>query len=82
MRLCATQNSFESIFSTLSHTRNFKIIVEVLICGIHPVPRAYPSSDLEKVNATTLVTYSLSRVAIDVELGLLSMFYHSFSFSF
>jgi hypothetical protein len=57
------------------------MIVEILICAIHPIPRSYPHTDPEKINsdASESNPYSLSYTAIDVGLGLPSKYYLFFS---
>ena len=75
MSLYSFRNSVEDWRVELTSTKILLIAVEVLICAIHPMPRSYPQSDLEKINSTTsgsssLDPHPLSYTATDVGLGL------------
>jgi hypothetical protein len=67
-------------------TRKLQLIVlELLICAIHPVPRSYPYTEPERINSNSVASnssssnpYPMSYIAIDVGLGLPSKFYFSF----
>ena len=73
----AYRNTLEDWRVELTWKKVFTIVIEVLICIIHPMPRAYPHTDAQKSSS---VSYPLSYTAIDVALGLPSKFlYSSFS---
>ncbi|CAF4487041.1 unnamed protein product [Rotaria sp. Silwood2] len=73
--LYAVNNSIDDRRVAITYTRIFLIIVEILICAIHPMPRAYPShsnTPLETITSdeSTISPYSLSYASVDVGLGL------------
>lgn len=78
MRLYCVNNAIQHWYVALSKARIIQIIVEVLICIIHPVPRRFFTDhhtidDLSvPLNSTIGVTTSvpLSYIPIDVALGL------------
>lgn len=72
MTLYNFRNSLEVWHVELRTKKVLWMIVEILICAIHPVPRSYPRTDPEKINldASESNPYSLSYTAIDVGLGL------------
>ncbi len=65
--LFAYRNSLDGRYVVLTFTRIMTITIEVLICIIHPMPRAYPHGDPQQVDP---VSYSLSYASVDVALGL------------
>lgn len=78
LRLYCVNNAIQHWYVALSKARIVQIIVEILICIIHPVPHGFftdhntiddPSSSL---NSTVGVTTSvpLTYIPIDVALGL------------
>ncbi len=74
MTLYAYRNALEDWRVQLTPAEILTIAVEILICAIHPMPRAYPQTDPEKINSTSLNPYTLSYTAVDVGLGLPSKF--------
>ncbi|CAF3489330.1 unnamed protein product [Rotaria sp. Silwood1] len=75
MSLYAVNNSIEDSLVTLTHWKIFSIVLEILICAIHPIPRSFPrylntSSTGKDSNSSTPPSYSLSYISIDVALGL------------
>lgn len=78
MRLYCVNNSLQHWYVALSRARILQIIVEVLICIIHPVPRTFFTGHSTMydpsipVNSTVGVSTSvpLSHLPIDVALGL------------
>jgi hypothetical protein len=81
MTLYCLRNSLEGWRVELRTKKILLMIVEILICAIHPIPRSYPQTDPEKINsdASESNPYSLSYTAIDVGLGLPSKYYLFFS---
>jgi hypothetical protein len=81
MVLYAFRNLLEDWRVQLTYTKIFGITIEILICAIHPMPRAYPQSDPEKINSTSMTSdpsilnpYPVSYTAVDVGLGIPSKF--------
>ncbi len=76
MTLYNFRNSLEVWHVELRTKKVLWMIVEILICAIHPVPRYYPQTDPEKISSDTSESnpYSLSYTAIDVGLGLPSKY--------
>ena len=76
MTLYAYRNSINDWRTELTTTKIFCIIIEVIICAIHPVPRSYPHIDPPRIdlNSSSSNPYSISYTAIDVGLGLPSKF--------
>ncbi|CAF3140641.1 unnamed protein product [Rotaria sp. Silwood2] len=73
--LYALNNSIENRLVTLTKTKILLIVVEILICAIHPMPRVFPHYSNESPKNTssdgsTSTTYSVSYIYIDVVLGL------------
>jgi len=84
LKLHATHNSLDDWHIALTVKRIVLIILEILICAIHPMPRYFPRHWLSKheeiiINSTrsnSFVTSSVSSsyIAIDVALGLPSKY--------
>jgi len=75
MSLYAYRNLLDDWRVQLTITKIFLIIIEVVICAIHPMPRSYPYIEPEKLNISSSVdSYSMYYIATDVGLGLPSMF--------
>lgn len=73
LELTVTQNSLDHWRIGLSFRRIILIILEILICAIHPIPRYLPqnwTSISEEININS--TTSPSYIAVDVALGLSS----------
>ncbi|CAF1494944.1 unnamed protein product, partial [Rotaria sordida] len=75
LSLYAVNNSIEDYRVTLTNRKIFLILLEVLICAIHPIPRSIPHylKALLKnrdPNSSTSTPYTLSHIDIDVALGL------------
>lgn len=75
LKLYSNQNSLHHDLVGLNYKKVIFILLELIICAIHPFPNGYPSSDPPKLDPNVDVTpYSLSYVARDVGLGLPSKF--------
>jgi hypothetical protein len=76
MTLYAFRNFLYDWRIELTTRKIFSIIIEVVICIIHPVPRSYPHTDPPRIdlNSSSSDPYSMSYTAIDVGLGLPSKF--------
>ncbi|CAF1427192.1 unnamed protein product [Rotaria sordida] len=75
LSLYAVNNSIEDYRVTLTNRKIFLILLEVLICAIHPIPRSIPyylKALLKNPdsNSSTSTPYTLSHIDIDVALGL------------
>ncbi|CAF4276485.1 unnamed protein product, partial [Rotaria sordida] len=75
LSLYAVNNSIEDYRVTLTNWKIFLILLEVLICAIHPIPRSIPyylKALLKNPdsNSSTSTPYTLSHIDIDVALGL------------
>ncbi|CAF1198976.1 unnamed protein product [Rotaria sordida] len=73
--LYAVNNSIQDSRVTLTNRKIFLIILEILICAIHPVPHSIPpylKASLNNIdsNSSTSTPYILSYIDIDVALGL------------
>ncbi|CAF3477244.1 unnamed protein product [Rotaria sp. Silwood1] len=73
--LYAVNNSYEDCRATLTNTKILLIVLEILICAIHPMPRSYPRRSYESSknissDQSTPTPYSVSHIDIDVVLGL------------
>ncbi|CAF2711391.1 unnamed protein product [Rotaria sp. Silwood2] len=73
--LYAVNNSIENHRVAITYTRICLIVIEILICAIHPMPRAYPyhsneSSENTSSDGSTRITDSLYYASVDVALGL------------
>ena len=78
LKLYSNQNSLHDHRVGLTNTRLCFIVIEFLICAVHPMPRAYPYTDPPKidVNTTDIIPHPLSYTPIDVGLGLPSKLSH------
>ena len=75
LKLYSNQNSLHHDLVGLTYKKLVFILLELIICAIHPFPTAYPSSDPPKLDPKVDVTpYPLSYIARDVGLGLPSKF--------
>ncbi|CAF3570910.1 unnamed protein product [Adineta steineri] len=70
LRLYAVQNSLQDYRVGLTKNKICLIVLELLICAIHPVPHSSPQLESEEVNLNSSASYSFSYTAIDVGLGL------------
>ncbi|CAF1149120.1 unnamed protein product [Adineta ricciae] len=71
MKFYAFRNSIRDWRVQVTSVKIFSIMIEFLICSIHPMPRSYPYINPERINSTSFSDpYSLSYTAIDVGLGL------------
>jgi hypothetical protein len=82
----AFRNRIDNWHVELTVNKILWIIVELVICAIHPVPRAYPYVEPERINSnstgsdlSSLDSYSESYISLDVALGLPSKFSPDFS---
>jgi len=69
MKLYSYRNLLNDWRLLLTFTKIFRILVEILICLIYPVPRSYPFIDRQKLDSNS-INYSLSYIVIDVALSL------------
>lgn len=74
LTLYAVNNAVGDWRVGLTNTRIFVIVIEVIVCAIHPIPQSYPSDSRifaeESLYNATKDTHSISYVAHDVALGL------------
>ncbi|CAF4248196.1 unnamed protein product [Rotaria sp. Silwood2] len=75
MCLYAVNNSIGDSRAALTNKKIYLILLEVLICAIHPIPRSFPrrlntSLKDQDSNSFTTTPYSLSYISVDVALGL------------
>lgn len=73
--LYSVNNSIDDWRITLTDTKIVLILLEVLICAVHPIPRTYPRySNVTlhhyNTNSTKFTQHSLSYISLDVALGL------------
>ncbi|CAF4132398.1 unnamed protein product [Rotaria sordida] len=76
--LYAVNNSIQDSRATLTNRKIFLIILEILICAIHPVPHSTPpylKASLKNIDSNSSIStpYILSYIDIDVALGLPSI---------
>ncbi len=78
LKLYSNQNSLEDHRIGLTNKRICLIVIELIICAVHPMPRSYPYSNPPKidVDAIDITPHPLSYTAIDVGLGLPSKISH------
>ena len=80
LSLFALTNCFEDWRHALTGSKLFSILLEMLICAIHPIPNRFPRH-WNRSNATVTTveptTISLSYITIDVALGLPSRSFSS-----
>jgi len=77
LKLFCVNNGIQYWYVALTCTKTIQIIVEILICAIHPVPRGLSAPhDLNDVNSTIFTSNPIpsSFLPIDVALGLPSRF--------
>ena len=79
LKLYSIQNGVEDTRVALTKTRVLLILLELVICAIHPVPRSSLRSLSEDVDADSSDVHPLSFTPIDVGLGLPSELSYSFS---
>ena len=65
LKLYMNQNLFHSYIVGLTARRIYFLVIEILICAIHPMPRSYPHSDSKEI-----VQKSISYKPVDVGLGI------------
>ncbi|CAF1371090.1 unnamed protein product [Rotaria sordida] len=75
LSLYAVNNSIEDSRVTLTNRKIFLIVLEILICAIHPMPRSFPhrlNASVENISSNSSIStpYSSSYIDIDVALGL------------
>ncbi|CAF3827993.1 unnamed protein product [Rotaria sordida] len=75
LSLYAVNNSIENIRATLLNRKILLILLEILVCAIHPIPHSIPRyfrASLKNLdsNSSTSTPYTLSHIDIDVALGL------------
>ncbi|CAF1186395.1 unnamed protein product [Rotaria sp. Silwood1] len=78
--LYCVNNSIEYWFVGLTRRKLGLMILEILLCSIHPIPRYFPidvysenektNSNLTMTNRSTLISISLKYIPVDVALGL------------
>ncbi|CAF4767376.1 unnamed protein product [Rotaria sp. Silwood2] len=75
LSLYCIDHSFDDWRVGLTNKRIFQIVLEVVICGVHPVPRSFPNYEqaiIETSDSTSTepTPYPYSHVDIDVALGI------------
>jgi hypothetical protein len=79
LSLYAVNNSLDSWRIGLTSEKIFLILLEALICAIHPIPRYFPFIEYRKLdNSTISHPISLSYIEMDVALGLPSKYNSSY----
>ncbi|CAF3689416.1 unnamed protein product [Rotaria sp. Silwood1] len=78
--LYCVNNSIEYWLVGLTRRKLGLMILEILLCSIHPIPRHFPidvysenektNSNLTMTNRSTLISISLKYIPVDVALGL------------
>lgn len=75
LSLYSNQNALQDNRVGLTYRKIGLIILELVVCAIHPMPLAYPQIDPPKINSDSSVDfYALSYISTDVGLGLPSRF--------
>lgn len=75
LKLYSNQNALYHDLVGLTYKKMLWILMELLVCVIHPFPTTFPSIDPPKLDSIIEVTpYPLSYIARDVGLGLPSEF--------
>ena len=80
-KLYCVNNSIQNWYVSLTRAKIIQIIVEILICSIHPFPREFSlyhdlKSEMNNVNSTVSLSEPVARsfVPTDVTLGLPSKY--------
>jgi hypothetical protein len=71
--LCAVNNSIDDWRVVLTNKKIFLIIIEVIVCAIHPIVRSFPSHSkiqTEELNFNSTRSSTSSYIPIDVAIGL------------
>ncbi|CAF0976130.1 unnamed protein product [Rotaria sp. Silwood1] len=73
--LYAVNNSIEDVRVAITYERIITVVLEILICAVHPMPRSFPrhsnaSSEDISSNDSTVTPHPLSYASVDVGLGL------------
>lgn len=74
LKLYASHNGLKHASIGLTNMKIGSIFLELFICMLHPIPRAYPQSNSIKSNSTIPESYPLSHIVTDVGLSLPSMY--------
>lgn len=83
LKLYANQNSIDDFRVGLTPFKIFLVIVELIVCAVHPMPRAFPPTVLKDSDDTVIVPYPLTYAPVDAALGLPSkIFIYSIPFSY
>jgi hypothetical protein len=79
--LYSVNNSLDNWRVGLTGIKIFLILLEVLICAIHPIPRSFPGLwNLTPENSTISHSIPLSRISLDIAFGLPSKYEVLFCF--
>ncbi|CAF4960527.1 unnamed protein product, partial [Rotaria sp. Silwood1] len=73
--LYAVNNSIEDFRVAITYQKIFFTVLEIIVCAVHPMPRAFPGhsntlSEDTSPNDSTITPYRLSYASVDVALGL------------
>jgi hypothetical protein len=74
LELYCTQNALSDWRVGLTEKKMALIILEIIICAVHSMPRIYPKSDDSDILSDNIGAHPLSFTKIDVGLGLPSEF--------
>ncbi|CAF4155014.1 unnamed protein product, partial [Rotaria sordida] len=73
LSLYAVNNSIEDYRIAITYKKIFLILLEVLVCAVHPMPRSFPRHShpsTENINSNSSTsTRSLSYISVDFALG-------------
>ncbi|CAF1246543.1 unnamed protein product [Rotaria sordida] len=76
LSLYAVNNSIEDYRIAITSKKIFLIVLEILVCAVHPMPRSFPRHShpsVENINSNSSIStpYSVSYISVDFALGLL-----------
>ncbi|CAF4215088.1 unnamed protein product, partial [Rotaria sordida] len=74
LSLYAVNNSIEDYSVAITYQKILLIVLEILVCAVHPMPRSFPchsNPSVENIssNSSTFNRYPLSYISVDVALG-------------
>lgn len=70
LRLYTIQNALHDCRIGVTPERVFWIVLELLICAVHPMPRVFPLQDPVAIETKFIPRHSLFSASVDVSLGL------------
>ncbi|CAF4284885.1 unnamed protein product, partial [Rotaria sordida] len=76
LSLYAVNNSIEDYRIAITSKKIFLILLEILVCAVHPMPRSFPrhsNPSVENINSNSSIStpYPVSYISVDFALGLL-----------